>query len=71
MTAVHFMRRCPRGDVGARHGLQRLLAASGHQEEAGPALARWAPFAGRVYFHLLLRGLDEHDCWIDGRNKHY
>lgn len=55
----------PRRDIGALNGLQRFLAATEHQEESGPTLARWAPFAGLVYFHLLLRGLDERgllDC---------
>jgi hypothetical protein len=35
-----------------------FLAVSGREEGAYPTLARW-PDAGLVYFHLLLRGLDQ------------
>jgi len=49
----------PRGDVGALNGLRRLLDATDPSEQPEGALARWAPDAGLVYFHLLLRGLDE------------
>lgn len=49
----------PRRDIGALNGLQRYLAATGRDEEAERTLARWAPFAGLVYFHLLLHGLDD------------
>jgi DNA-3-methyladenine glycosylase II len=49
----------PRSDVGALNGLHSLLAASGREEPPRAALLRWAPDAGLVYFHLLLRGLEQ------------
>jgi DNA-3-methyladenine glycosylase II len=49
----------PQSDVGALNGLRSFLAASGREEAPRAALARWAPDAGLVYFHLLLRGLDQ------------
>lgn len=47
----------PRSDIGALNGLRRLLATES-TDEAVQALARWAPHAGLVYFHLLLSGLE-------------
>lgn len=47
----------PRNDVGALKGLRRYLG-EGSNEDPESALARWRPFAGLVYFHLLLRGLE-------------
>ncbi len=47
----------PRGDVGALNGLRGFLATDS-EEVAWRALHRWAPHAGVVYFHLLLRGLE-------------
>ena len=49
----------PRSDVGALKGLRSFLAASGREDDPRAALARWAPDAGLVYFHLLLRGLEQ------------
>jgi DNA-3-methyladenine glycosylase II len=49
----------PQSDVGALNGLRRFLATSGRQESPRAALVRWAPDAGLVYFHLLLRGLEQ------------
>lgn len=49
----------PRTDVGALNGLRRFLAASGLDEDPSRALARWRQDAGALYFHLLLRGLEE------------
>jgi DNA-3-methyladenine glycosylase II len=49
----------PQSDVGALNGLRSFLAASGLAESTHTALARWAPDAGLVYFHLLLRGLEQ------------
>jgi DNA-3-methyladenine glycosylase II len=49
----------PSRDVGAINGLRRFLAASGHDDDSAQALARWRRDAGVLYFHLLLRGLDE------------
>ncbi len=51
----------PGDDVGARNKLQRWLGLDtppGYAEIRS-ALARWNPFAGLVYFHLLLDGLAE------------
>jgi DNA-3-methyladenine glycosylase II len=48
----------PQSDVGALNGLRSFLAASGREESVDEALVRWAPDAGLVYFHLLLRGLE-------------
>lgn len=56
----------PAADVGALNGLRRLLAASGLDDEPAPALARWRQDAGVLYFHLLLRGLEEHRALDSG-----
>ena len=46
----------PGDDVGAQKGLARWLGRSQRFDYAGVSIAvkRWAPFAGLVYFHLLL-----------------
>ncbi len=49
----------PRTDVGALNGLGNFLRAVGRDEDPSSALARWSPDAGLVYFHLLLRGLEQ------------
>jgi DNA-3-methyladenine glycosylase II len=49
----------PQSDVGALNGLRSFLTSSGRQESPRAALVRWAPDAGLVYFHLLLRGLEQ------------
>jgi hypothetical protein len=49
----------PPTDVGAVNGLRRFLAASGLDDDPVRALARWRTDAGVLYFHLLLRGLEE------------
>jgi DNA-3-methyladenine glycosylase II len=49
----------PHHDVGALNGLRRFLAAAHADDDPQDALARWAPYAGMLYFHLLLRGLEE------------
>ena len=49
----------PPTDVGAVNGLRRFLAASGLADDPAPALERWRRDAGVLYFHLLLRGLEE------------
>lgn len=51
----------PADDVGARNNLHRLI---GLESDAGydrvrQAVARWAPYSGLVYFHLLLDRLEE------------
>ena len=49
----------PQCDVGALNGLRSFLAAAGRGGDARSALTRWAPDAGLVYIHLLLRGLEQ------------
>ncbi len=49
----------PRGDVGALNGLRDLLTVAGQDDNPQAALARFGPDAGLVYFHLLLRGLEQ------------
>jgi DNA-3-methyladenine glycosylase II len=49
----------PQSDVGALNGLRSFLAAAGRGGDPRSALTRWAPDAGLVYFHLLLRGLEQ------------
>lgn len=55
----------PQSDVGALNGLRRFLAAAGRDEDPQVALARIAPDAGLLYFHLLLRGLEQQGL-LDG-----
>lgn len=49
----------PGDDVGARNNLRRLFAIETplDYEAVGRMLARWHPYAGVVYFHLLLYSL--------------
>lgn len=49
----------PGDDVGARNKLRALLGDPGPLDYEGISriTARWKPFAGMVYFHLLLAGL--------------
>jgi DNA-3-methyladenine glycosylase II len=51
----------PSGDVGARNKLRRLLNLKKplHWEDMNRILARWKPYAGFIYFHLLLDNLAE------------
>ena len=49
----------PRGDSGALNGLRRFLVGTELEDDPDAALARWAADAGLVYFHLLLRGLEQ------------
>lgn len=51
----------PGDDVGARNKLRSLLDFEGNldYESVGRLLARWRPYAGIVYFHLLLDSLAE------------
>ncbi|MGN6868819.1 MAG: DNA-3-methyladenine glycosylase family protein [Solirubrobacteraceae bacterium] len=56
----------PSTDVGAINGLRRFLAASGLDDDSAQALARWRRDAGVLYFHLLLRGLEEHGALNPG-----
>ncbi len=56
----------PPTDVGALNGLRRFLAASGLDDDPARALARWHSDAGVLYFHLLLRDLDERGALDSG-----
>ena len=49
----------PGDDVGARNKLRSFLGLAGSldYEAIGRLTARWRPYAGMVYFHLLLDGL--------------
>jgi DNA-3-methyladenine glycosylase II len=49
----------PQADIGALNGLRRFLTAAGSDDDPAAALARWQPDAGTLYFHLLLRSLQE------------
>lgn len=51
----------PGDDVGAQKRLARWLGRTRPFDYAGVhrAVERWQPYAGMVYFHLLLDGLDE------------
>lgn len=50
----------PGDDAGAVGGLQRWLGLSEKLDYTGAQaiLARWQPYAGLIYFHLLLNGLE-------------
>jgi DNA-3-methyladenine glycosylase II len=52
----------PGDDVGARNNPARWLGVPGplDYDEVRAAVERWKPFAGLVYFHLLLASLAEH-----------
>jgi DNA-3-methyladenine glycosylase II len=51
----------PADDVGARNKLQRLmnLARAPSRDQIVETMERWNPYAGMIYFHLLLDGLAE------------
>jgi len=51
----------PGDDVGARNHLAEWLGRRQPLDYEGVkrAVARWQPYAGLVYFHLLLAGLTE------------
>ncbi len=52
----------PGNDVGALKGLSSWLSPDRKlsRDQVADILARWRPYAGLVYFHLLLRGLADH-----------
>ncbi len=51
----------PGDDVGGQNGLRRWmgLAKTPNYEEVRELLEKWRGFGGLVYFHLLLKGLEE------------
>jgi DNA-3-methyladenine glycosylase II len=58
----------PGDDVGARNNLARWLGRRDSLDYAGvqAAVRHWQPFAGLVYFHLLLANLAERGTLTDG-----
>jgi DNA-3-methyladenine glycosylase II len=59
----------PGDDVGARNNLARLLGLQAplDYDAVAKAVSRWQPYAGLVYFHLLLDRLEaagelDHEC---------
>jgi DNA-3-methyladenine glycosylase II len=50
----------PADDVGARNSLRRFLGCESGMdyEDVRRAVSPWAPYAGLVYFHLLLDHLE-------------
>jgi DNA-3-methyladenine glycosylase II len=60
----------PGDDVGARNNLQRLVGIDTgmNYEAVQHAVSPWAPYAGLVYFHLLLDRLDAAGCLADPSN---
>jgi DNA-3-methyladenine glycosylase II len=54
----------PRGDSGALNGLRSFLLGTELEADPEAALQSWAPDAGMVYFHLLLRGLEQRSYLI-------
>lgn len=56
----------PGDDVGARNNLQRFLdlASPPSYAEISEIVAPWHPYAGLVYFHLLLDGLVERGALV-------
>ena len=61
----------PGDDVGARNNLARWLDRREPLDYAGvqAAVRHWQPFAGLVYFHLLLANLAEHGTLTEGLNR--
>ncbi len=55
----------PGDDVGARNSLRRRfgLSAKAGYDDVQRLTAAWQPFAGMVYFHLLLDGLERSHAW--------
>jgi DNA-3-methyladenine glycosylase II len=49
----------PGNDSGARNSLQRWLGLTLDYEAVHRTFARWRPYAGLIYLHLLLKGLAE------------
>ena len=58
----------PGDDVGARNNLARWLECRRPLDYAHvqAAVRHWQPFAGLVYFHLLLANLAEHGTLTEG-----
>lgn len=61
LRGIGLLHVFPGDDVGARNNLRRwlCLAEPLNYESVSRLVARWQPYAGLIYFHLLLRGLDE------------
>jgi DNA-3-methyladenine glycosylase II len=61
----------PGDDVGARNNLARWLNSRDPLDYAGvqDAVRKWQPFAGLVYFHLLLANLAEHGILAENSSR--
>lgn len=61
----------PVDDLGARNGLARWLRLRKPLDAAHAQhlLARWKPYGGLIYFHMLMNGLDEAGCLSTTRDK--
>jgi DNA-3-methyladenine glycosylase II len=61
----------PGDDVGARNNLARWLNSREPLDYAGvqDAVRKWQPFAGLVYFHLLLANLAEHGILAENSSR--
>jgi DNA-3-methyladenine glycosylase II len=61
----------PGDDVGARNNLARWLNRRDPLDYAGvqDAVRKWQPFAGLVYFHLLLANLAEHGILAENSSR--
>lgn len=63
-TLLRGMGRChifPVDDQGARNGLARWLGLRKTPDaaRAQKIIGRWEPYGGLIYFHMLMKGLDE------------
>lgn len=58
----------PGDDIGAHNKLRNLLAIDSEldYDRVGELVARWHPYAGLVYFHLLLDSLEQTDAFPSG-----
>lgn len=61
----------PLNDQGARNGLARWLQLRKPLDavHAQRILARWKPYGGLIYFHMLMNGLDKARCLRSTDNK--
>ena len=62
----------PGDDVGARNNLVRRLGLASPLDYEGvrDAVARWAPFAGLAYFHLLAERIEDAG-WLDSTGRQF
>ena len=60
----------PGDDVGARNNLARRLGLASplDYDDVRQAVARWAPYAGLAYFHLLAERIEDAG-WLDSTGR--